>query len=244
MPDIGEPALIAGASGGLGRELAIKFSHIRYGDPRVTDIHIPSNHVILSGRNMRALEYTRDRCADPANTTIVCGDLNDGDVLRQLRSFAHLYAIRYLICSAGEYLSGPLESRTSEEISDNLASNLAAIKLVREIYPVMLEYRTGTIVNINSVAGKNIAPDECVYSASKHALTGFFKSLRMEARKRNIRIMDVFPGGMNTPMAASRADKDYFISPQEAAQIIHLNATSSHSTVAVEELTLGRCRFQ
>ncbi len=230
-PILGKPALITGASSGLGRELAILFSE--------------SGHVILSGRNLAELEVTRQHCKNPANTTIVCGDLSDSAIRARLAYFADLYRTHFLICCAGEYLSGPLETANPEDIQSVLASNLTAtISLTQEVYKVLLRFHEGCIININSLAGKVAASDEPVYCASKHGLTGFFRALRYAAGQKNIRVVDVFLGGTQTPMTSHRQDHEYLISPKEAAQVIYSTAVSTYQTCFVEDITLGRFRFQ
>lgn len=222
----GDAALITGASSGLGRELAIQFSQSTY--PH-------SNHVILSGRNERELQKTRDLCAGPHNTTLVCGDLRDSGTILRLASLAESYSIQYLICCAGVYYRGSVLNDTSYLIDINTKST---INLIRNVYPHL---RPGTsIVHINSVAGKNISPDEAAYSASKHAVTGFLRSFRFEARQRGVRVLDVFPGAIQTPMTVDRANYPDLMPPFEVAQIIHTIVTLPLETAQIEELHLGR----
>lgn len=227
---IGNAALITGASSGLGRELAIAFSE--------------TGHAILHGRNVAGLEATKALCKDPNNTTILDGTLNSSAVQVRLASFADLYSIKYLICCAGEYQHGKLADLQHEKLESVLNTNLTdTISLVRRVYPTLC--RTGgTIIAINSIAGKSFNSDESVYVASKFGLTGFFESFRHEAKQRNVRVLDVFAGGIQTPMSAGRAGYEHLMSAIEVAKIIYITAGTAYETVAIEQIHLGKFRLQ
>ena len=231
MPKFGprRSALITGASGALGRELAIAFLQL--------------GHVILSGRDTDRLSSTAQACKDPSSTTLVYGNLSSSEVRTSLASFADIYNTEFLICCAGEYLGGKFETTDKDKIPSVLNTNLTdTISLVRSIYPI-IKRNMGTIIAINSVAGRSVASNEPVYCASKFGLTGFFESFRYEARQSNVRILDVFLGGMASSMTIGRQDWNKLIWPAEAAKIIYHAAVESHVTVAVEQLHLGRTRF-
>lgn len=221
-PKVGKSSIITGASSGLGRELAILFSQ--------------TGHVILSGRDAKRLTETQELCKDPHNTTLVSGDLRDIGTITRLVHFADLFAIRYLICCAGQYKKGELEEHSQREISDIIDSNLlSTIVLIRAIYPHLLDAMS-TIVHINSIAGKSTQSDELVYAASKHGMRAFLQGLRYEARHKGIRVLDVFPGAVQTPMNANRPG----MSAKEAATAIHTATTMPFTTLQIEELHIGR----
>lgn len=227
---IGDAALITGASSGLGRELAIAFSE--------------TGHVIIHGRNVEGLEATRSACKDPKNTTILDGTLNSSAVRVRLASFADLYSIKYLICCAGEYQSGKFESVAADKIRSVLDTNLTdTISLVRATYPTLIR-TSGTVIAINSVAGRAFNSEESVYVASKFGLTGFMESFRYEARQRNVRVLDVFAGGIQTPMSAGHDGYESLMDAKEVADVIYKTATTAYQTVAVEQLQLGKFRLQ
>lgn len=221
--------VVTGASSGLGRELATLFSS--------------NYHVILSGRNNVELEETRELCEIQKNTTIVCGDLQHLDVLQTLACLSEGYSLRYLICCAGIYLKD-LVARTPLELSlDVLKTNLLVnISVIRALFPQMLP--GAAIVHVNSVAGRNLAPEEAVYAASKHAMAGFLRSFRLEARDKGVRVMDVFPGAIQTPMCEGRPGYEKMMNVHDVAEIIALNAEwkPGHSprSYQIEELHLGR----
>jgi len=223
---VGKSALITGASSGLGRELAILFSQ--------------DGHVILSGRNEKGLQETRALCKDPNNTTTVCGDLRDIGVIQRLVHFSDLYAIRYLICCAGQYKLDSFMNHSQKIISDILNSNLVStISLIRAVYPHLLD-ENSTIVHINSIAGKSVASSELVYAASKHGMKAFMQGLRYEVRPRGVRVLDVFPGAIQTPMCEGLPGYADMIIAKEAAKTIHTCATMPFASMQIDELHIGR----
>ncbi len=228
-------AVVTGASSGLGRELAKQFSADGF-------------HVILSGRNKEELRRTQEACLqvreDQYNrgvTSTVVGDLCSSTVIRQLADVADLWNAEYLVSCAAVYSKDPVDKSVPIEI---LFPNLmATINLVRSMYPTFTRMRRGMFLNINSSAGKGFPEQESLYAASKHGLTGFFGSLRQEARRKNIRVMDVFLGGMKTPMMKHRSDFDYLIDPAKAAELIYRVAVTDEHSFQVDELTLSRFSF-
>ena len=227
IPFLGKPALVTGSSSGLGRELAVLFSQ--------------SGHVILSGRDKDELERTRQLCKDPANTTTICGDLRNSETLELFASFADLYKIHYLVCCAGEYLSGPFGNSTAEQAASIISSNLTAtISLVRTLYPKLVGNLDGLILHINSLAGKTFNPDELAYTASKWGARAFFSGLRLDARKYNIRVLEAYPSAMQTPLCEGRDNYARLMGVCQAAKTIYDIATSEPFSLQIEEIHLGR----
>jgi 3-oxoacyl-[acyl-carrier protein] reductase len=78
-------------------------------------------------------------------------------------------------------------------------TNLRGTFLVtRAFLPAMIAARRGAVVNVASLAGRNGIAEGAAYSASKHGVLGFSKSLMLEVRKAGIRVMAVCPGSVNT----------------------------------------------
>lgn len=225
-------AVITGASSGLGRELANIFSKKGY-------------HLILSGRNRKELQTTvHFSRTNPARFSLVTGDLRDKEIITRTAAFADLYNASLLITAAGIYDNRKFSELPRSSIDDILQTNLiSTVQLVRAIYTTFLRRRSGMIININSAAGKTAPIDEPVYCSSKHGLTGFFKSLRLEGRQKNIRILDVFLSALRTPMMIHRADYSKLISPNEMANIIFEIAALNIATAQIEELHIGRFQF-
>lgn len=227
IPDLGKPALITGASSGLGRELAVLFSE--------------SGHVILSGRSAIELDRTRRMCKDPANVTVIAGDLLNPETLNRFVSFADLYGLHYLVCCAGEYIGGTIQTVKKQRIQDVIDTNLTAvIRIVHTLYPKLAAQLDGTIVHVNSLAGKLICQNEMVYSASKWGARAFFGALRLDARKHNVRVLEAYPGAIQTPMTEGRDNYDKLMLASDVAKAIYYTATSEFLSLQVEEIHLGR----
>lgn len=223
----GQAAVILGASGGLGRELAIRLAE--------------RGHVILSGRNKEELDITASMCKDPANITIIAGDLNELDTRNKLLSAADLYNIRYFVIASGVHsrINFPLDAAGGIEV---LQTNVGTpIRLIKRMFPLLARYG-GQIIHINSPAGRNTSPNEAMYSASKHAMAGFLKAFRLEARESGVRVLDVYLGAIKTRMMSDREDFANLIEPAEAAGII-CSLLSTPVSTQVEEVTIGRFRF-
>jgi 3-oxoacyl-[acyl-carrier protein] reductase len=85
---------------------------------------------------------------------------------------------------------------TWDEVID---TNLRGMFLVtRAFLPGMIEAKRGAVVNVSSLAGRNGIANGTAYSASKHGVLGFSKSLMLEVRQLGIRVMAVCPGSVNT----------------------------------------------
>lgn len=229
-------ALVTGASSGLGREIAIAFARRNV-------------NVILSGRNMDELIKTQQACiavnTPPVMTVKVPGDLRHPKTVLDLVNFGALHNCRYLVHCAAVYSRG-LVGQTATRAEDIIMPNVvASIDLVQSIYyNVLIRNGGGTICNINSSAGKTGTAGEAYYVASKHAMTGFFKSLRADSRTdQKIRVMDVFLGGTKTPMMADRPDYDYLMEPAEVADVIVTNLSMRPESAQIDEITISRFRF-
>ena len=164
--------------------------------------------------------------------------MKDTSTRNLLASHVDLHGLDYLICCAGEYLSGELEATSVDDIQRVLDSNITAtIKLVHKLYPRLVNQLDGTIVHINSVAGKAINSNEPIYCATKHGLAAFFKALRFQAREHNVRVLEVYPGAMQTPMLPHHLKA---MNAGLVAEIVYQNTTIQPVSLQIEEIHLGR----
>ncbi|MFW5835601.1 MAG: SDR family oxidoreductase [bacterium] len=183
---------ITGASSGIGEELAYAFA-------------MEGAYLVLSARNKEKLEQVRKRCL---NDTLECWifpvDLSNANNLDELVAsvLKQTGRIDILINNAGRSQRSlaretPLEiDRTIMEL--NFFSKVALTKLV---LPQMLNNQSGHIVVISSITGKFGFPKRTAYSASKHALQGYFESLRAELINDNIPVTIVSPGRVKTSVS-------------------------------------------
>jgi short-subunit dehydrogenase len=210
-----ECVLITGSSRGLGKQLALVFAR--------------NNHdIILHGRDKKRLAEVREEVVKSGVDCFTCaGDLKQGKTIDALCKLAREKDVTVLINNAGTSLRSkdaeeldlklPLEETSTEQIDDILMTNLLApIKLTKGIYPLLLEKKRGTIININSRLGREPRELNGIYCASKWGLRGFTDSLRREAGKRGIRVMGIYPGRIKTRACFTRG-----MEPGEAAQKIY-----------------------
>src|SRR6185295_15057286 len=109
--------------------------------------------------------------------------------------------IEVLVNNAGLLIARPFEELTLEDWDATMATNLRGLYLVtREVLPGMRQRRAGTIVNVASLAGRSGFVGGTAYSASKHAVLGFARSLMLEVRKDGVRVVTVCPGSVDTGM--------------------------------------------
>jgi NAD(P)-dependent dehydrogenase (short-subunit alcohol dehydrogenase family) len=104
-----------------------------------------------------------------------------------------------LINNAGIGICGSAEETTLEQAYRQVETNFwGAVKMTRALLPHMRQQHYGKIIAIGSLAGQIPVPFQSYYAASKHALEGFFKTLRIEIKSFNIKISIVEPGFFKT----------------------------------------------
>jgi len=181
---------ITGASSGIGRELAIEVSKL-------------GGICILSARSEDKLQETKDLTQNANQHLIYPLDVtNDQAVEDAYESLIKEGPIDILINNAGVSQRSTTESTDMAVYRSLMEVNyFAVVKLTKIVMPDMLKRKSGSIVTISSIAGKVGPPYRSGYAASKHALHGFFDSLRAEVSHRGLHIMIVCPGYINTPIA-------------------------------------------
>lgn len=225
-------ALITGSSKGLGKELALEFSRNEY-------------DIIIHGRDETALgEVDAQTRKHEVNVYSVVGDITQVNTLVALAQEARARNINVLVNNAGIYLKKPATEMTMEELRKLMEVNfLSHVDLTKRILPIFLNKKEGLIVNINSIAGEKGSPEESAYSASKHALKGFFDSLRYEVTKQGVRILDVYSGAIKTQMTRDRKTYPLLMNPEEVAKEIVKNCELSES-LSVSRLDIGRIKYE
>jgi NAD(P)-dependent dehydrogenase (short-subunit alcohol dehydrogenase family) len=132
--------------------------------------------------------------------------------------------IDILVNASGIGIIKPVEQLSPEEFNLTLQANLtAAFLLVRAFLPGMKEVKKGLIINIPGVLGKVPMAGAAAYSASKYGLVGMMQSIREELKRTEIRITNLFMGGVDSPFWDTidlRVQKDRMIRSEEAARAI------------------------
>jgi 3-oxoacyl-[acyl-carrier protein] reductase len=130
-----------------------------------------------------------------------------------------------LLNNAGTAILKPFDQLTLEDWDTTMATNLRSLYLVtREVLPAMRARRSGAIVNIASLAGRNGFVGGSAYTASKHAVLGFARSLMLEVRKENIRVITICPGSVDTPLIRNQTvltpDLARVLQPEDIAETV------------------------
>ena len=150
--------------------------------------------------------------------------------------------VETLVNNAGIGILKPFEELTIEDWDRTMATNLRSLFLVtREVLPGMRRRRRGAIVNIASLAGRNGFVGGTAYTASKHAVLGFSKSLMAEVRKDDIRVIAICPGSVDTALMHAQTmlapNLEKAMQPEDIAGIV-LAALALPARAMVSELDI------
>jgi 3-oxoacyl-[acyl-carrier protein] reductase len=190
-PDGSPTALVTGATEGIGRATAFALGRAGY-------------RVGVCARTAAKVEQlVAELRAEGIAAAGVPADVGDPDQAARAvgQVVAELGEVDALVNNAGILVAKPIEELTVEEWDATMAVNLRALFLTtRAVLPAMRRRRSGTIVNVASLAGRNGFVGGTAYAASKHAVLGFSRSLMLETRKENIRVIAICPGSVDTAM--------------------------------------------
>jgi 3-oxoacyl-[acyl-carrier protein] reductase len=225
-------ALVTGATQGIGRATAIALGRAGYrvGVCARTAANVDALVAELEGQGVEAAGAAAD-VGDPAQVARAV-----------LEVTAALGEVGLLINNAGVLIARPFEELTLEDWDVTMSTNLRSLYLVtRAVLPAMRRRGDGTIVNVASLAGRNGFAGGTAYTASKHAVLGFSRSLMLELRKEGIRVLAICPGSVDTGMlrgqAMLKSDPDRILRPEDVAETI-LHAVRLPGRALVSELDI------
>ena len=184
----GKTALITGATGGIGEEIATTFYN-------------QGANVILTGRKQEVLESLKSKLGDRA--FIIATDLSKDGAIKQLVEEALKVngKIDILVNNAGMTKDTLMMRMKDEDWQSVIDVNLtASFKLTREVLTPMMKNRFGRIINITSVVGWMGNAGQANYCATKAGLTGMSKALSVEVASRGITVNCIAPGFISTAM--------------------------------------------
>jgi len=185
----GKVVWITGASSGIGEALVFQLAK-------------QGAKIVLSSRNESILQDIVQRVnLAPENCLIIPFDLADTSkaesyVQQIIQKFTR---IDFLINNGGTSQRGEVIA-TSQSVERNLfeINYFAQVALAKSVLPVMIKQQSGHITVVSSIAGKFGFYLRSSYSAAKHALHGYFESLRLEVEKNNVQVLLVCPGKIKT----------------------------------------------
>lgn len=227
----GAVAMVAGASGGIGRAVALALA--RAG----------AAQLLLLGRDPGklasvAVEVTEAGAVADAQAL----DLATG-ALPQLPEKLDL-----LVHAAGAHALAPVAETDAAMADQQWAVNLRGPLLLTRAALPALEAAGGMVVFVNSTQGLTAGRNAAAYAASKHALRALADSLRAEINPRGIRVLSLYPGRTDTAMQAAllaregRAhDPERLLRPEDVAAMV-LAAASLPKTAEVTDITMRPMR--
>ena len=229
QPLKGQVAVVTGAGRGIGAAIARKLGEM-------------GAAVVLCGRTRSALEATGKAIAKTGGKTEVLPcDVAD---FRSVEGAIHEIETKFgridiLVNNAGiGGFGGPLHQLAPASWDAILNTNLRGVyHTIRWVAPLMIRARSGHIINISSLAGKNALPNGAAYAASKWGLNGLSYSVAEELRGHNIRVSVVCPGSVNTDLSP-HAGKDplKMLQPDDVAHAVAMLVTQAPQSFMSEVL--------
>ena len=186
----GKKALITGASGGIGKEIARTFDSF-------------GAEICISGRNIKELDSLNDTTNQECKI-IACDLVKDQDIKNLVKEAEEsLGQIDILVNNAGITRDNIFLRMSDEEWDQVLKVNLySTFNILKLVTKGMVKRKYGRIINITSVVGVTGGPGQANYSSSKAGLIGMTKSLAQELASRNITANCIAPGFIDTPMTS------------------------------------------
>ncbi len=227
-------ALVTGAGGGIGREIALSLAK--------ENVKL----ALLGGNNLEKLNKTQALIEEiggvcqkfPCNLTcdkeVVCAF---DEVIKEFGG------VDILINNAGVAFNSPIEQTDMERFDKIMSINVRAPYLLTKLaLPHLKKSNRASVINIASVVAHAGYPDQSAYTASKHALLGFTKSLAQEVYKDGVRVHAISPGGVYTDMIKiARPDltDEGMIKPQDIAEIVTF-LLKNRGNAVIDEILVHR----
>jgi NAD(P)-dependent dehydrogenase (short-subunit alcohol dehydrogenase family) len=224
----GQFAVVTGAARGIGAAISKQLASM-------------GATVVLAARDNARLEQVRSDIETAGGTAhVVELDLLDESSITNLAKTVENGHRRcdILVNNAGIGLIGkPLVEMAPSDWDTLMGTNLRGPYLmIRALAPLMIAAKSGHIVNISSLAGRNPLPNGTAYSASKWALNGLTYSLAEELRPHNIRVSVIAPGSVNTGFSRSDKNADKKIQPSDVAHVVAMLVTQAPQSFVSEVL--------
>ncbi len=216
-------ALITGATSGIGKATAQILAKNNY-------------KIILCGRREDRLNDLEKELSEFTEVHTLCFDVRDKKaVFESINSIPEAFStIDVLINNAGNaHGLDPIQNGDLDDWDAMIDINVKGLLYVsKAVIPQMIEQKSGHIINIGSIAGKEVYPNGNVYCASKHAVDALNQAMRMDLNPYGIRVGAIHPGAVETEFSevrfkgdADRAANVYKgfepLHPEDIADIIH-----------------------
>lgn len=194
----GKVAWITGASSGIGEALALELSK-------------KGAKLVISARRKEVLEKVKARCENPSDVLIVPLDLLQiGDFEYKVAEVVQYYGQIDMLFNNGGISQRSMAIDTPLAVDRKIMEidYFGTIALTKAVLPQMIKHNSGHIAVTTSLVGKFGSPWRSSYAAAKHALHGFFDSLRTEIFDNNIKVTLICPGFIKTDVSVNALGAD------------------------------------
>lgn len=192
-------ALVTGATSGIGRASAITLAKMGF-------------HIIATGRRADRLEELKSEMPEGIDFLPLVFDVRDRDkVMEILGNLPENWKnVDVLLNNAGNaHGMDPIQSGNMDDWDAMIDINVKGLLYVsKAIIPGMCERKSGMIINIGSIAGKEVYPNGNVYCGSKHAVDAITKGMRIDLNPFGIRVVGIHPGLVETEFSLVRFKGD------------------------------------
>lgn len=192
-------ALVTGATSGIGKATAIAFAN-------------EGINLIICGRRKEQLEDLRQELQEKVKVHVLNFDVrNKEEVFDAIESLPKEFEeIHILVNNAGNaHGLDPIQSGDVDDWDAMIDINVKGLLYVsKAVIPQMSNRMKGHIINIGSIAGKEVYPNGNVYSASKHAVDALNKAMRIDLNEKGIRVGAIHPGLVETEFSEVRFKGD------------------------------------
>jgi 3-oxoacyl-[acyl-carrier protein] reductase len=228
----GRTAVVTGASTGIGRAIAAKLA-------------AAGCRLGLCARREEPLFETAEELRSPGTQLLaIPTDVSKEDDVRRFAAAIEeqLGPASILVNNAGIGSFGRFLELSTADFDDTFAVNVRGLFLCAQAFiPGMVKARDGVVVNIASLAGKNAFPTGAVYAASKHAVLGMSKSMMLDLREHNVRVLAICPGSVHTPFFDDQdhvtPDPARIMDPSDVADLV-LTAIRLSDRATVSEVEI------
>ncbi|MEN9547639.1 MAG: hypothetical protein RIR12_230 [Bacteroidota bacterium] len=208
----GKNVLIIGATGGIGSRVAKQLA-------------ASGAQLFLVGRKVSKLAEVAAEIQLNADKTFSLDISSPEGVMTLKEKYFSIYpTIDILVNAAGVGIIKPMEHLSESDFLQSFYENLfGPFLLMKAFLPAMKEAKKGLIINIPGVLGKTPMAGAAAYTASKYGLLGMMQSIREEVKRTEIRITNIFMGGVDSPFWDSidlRVQREKMIQAEEAAKAI------------------------
>ena len=221
----GKNILLIGATGGIGQHL-LKL------------LHTSGANLFITGKDENKLNDIVNQYNIDENFFL--GDLTEIENVNKLKEkyFSSFSTIDILINASGIGIIKPTENLSETDFMKTLMINLfSPFLIIKSFLPEMKSEKKGLIIHIPGVLGKVPMAGAAAYSASKYGLVGMLQSIREEIKRTDIRITNIFMGGVDSPFWDNidlRVQKEKMITSEEAAKAIWFLCQQPNSGVISE----------